>query len=409
MKLLFLTDNFVPESNAPATRTYEHCKEWVKEGVEVTVITGAPNFPYGKTYDGYKNKLYQTEMIDGIKVIRVWTYMTENKGLVKRIIDYFSFAVGAFLAGLFVKTDLIVATSPQLFTALGGCALAKVRRKPWIFELRDLWPEGIKDAGAIKKKRILDFLVSMELCLYRKATFVITVTKGLKQNLISRGIEESKIDTVTNGANLVMFKAREKNQNIIKSLGLENKFVFGYIGTHGMAQGLEFIVESIKEVEDKNIHFLFIGTGAKKEPTVALAKKLNLQNVTFLDPVDKSEVAEYISIIDVALIPLTKTDIHASLIPSKIFESASMKKPILLGVEGEAREIVETHNAGIAFESENKKEFLEGVVKLSSDKILYNELVKGCSELADAFERKRLAAKMLTILREVKEDNERKY
>jgi glycosyltransferase involved in cell wall biosynthesis len=402
MKLLFLTDNFPPESNAPASRTYEHCKEWVNKGMDVTVITCAPNFPYGKTYEGYKNKLYQTEIIDGIKVIRVWTYMTENKGVVKRTADYISYAIGAFLAGLFVKTDLIIATSPQLFTTLGGCALAKVRRKPWIFELRDLWPEGIKDHGAIKKDYLLNFLTKMELCLYRKATHIVTVTSGLKENLISRGIDGSKIDIVTNGANMDLFSPREKDSELLKSLGLEEKFIIGYIGTHGMAHGLEFIMESIKDLEDKRLHFLFVGTGAKKEATVALAKKLNLSNVTFLDPVAKNEVNRYISIIDVALVPLTKTVIHASLIPSKIFESAAMKKPMLLGVEGEAREIIEKHNAGISFEPENKIEFLQALEKISSSSEKYTALQKGCTQLAEAFDRKNLAKKMFDVLENVK-------
>lgn len=401
MKLLFLSDNFPPESNAPASRTYEHSREWVKEGVDVTVITCNPNFPYGRVYEGYENKLYKREIIDGIKVIRVWSYMTENKGAIKRIADYFSYALSAVLAGLFVKTDLIVATSPQLFTALGGCALAKIKRKPWVFELRDLWPEGIKDTGAIKNKTILDFLVKMELYLYRQSDFVVTVTRGLKENLIGRGIEASKIDVVTNGANLELFQPKEKNRNILQRLKLEEKFVFGYIGTHGLAHGLEFIIESIKEIEERRIHFLFIGTGAKKQAVVKLAEKLQLDNVTFLDPVQKNEVADYISVIDVALIPLTKTDIHASLIPSKIFESASMLKPIFLGVEGEAKEIVTGANAGIAFEPENKKEFLEGVERLASDLQLYETLKEGCIGLAKEYDRKNLALKMLKMLHDL--------
>jgi len=405
MRLLFLTDNFPPESNAPASRTYEHCKEWVQEGVEVTVITCAPNFPYGKTYEGYKNKLYQTEIIDGIKVIRVWSYMTENKGVVKRILDYVSYAMGAFIAGLFVKTDLIVATSPQLFTTLGGCALAKVRRKPWIFELRDLWPEGIKDHGAIKKDYLLNFLTKMELCLYRKATHVVTVTQGLKENLSSRGIDANKIDIVTNGANMELFEPIPKDEVLLNTLGLQEKFVVGYIGTHGMAHGLEFIMDCIHVLKDERIHFLFVGTGAKKEATVALAHELGLKNVTFLDPVSKNEVKRYISVIDVALVPLTKTDIHASLIPSKIFESAAMQKPMLLGVEGEARQIVEKHNAGVAFEPENKEEFLNALQKISSSQDLYEELQEGCTELAKAFDRKTLAKKMLTVLKKVGENN----
>jgi len=405
MKLLFLTDNFPPESNAPASRTYEHCKEWVQKGMEVTVITCVPNFPYGKTYEGYKNKLYQTEMIDGIKVVRVWTYMTENKGVVKRILDYMSYAISAFIAGLFIKTDLIVATSPQLFTTLSGCALSKVKRKPWIFELRDLWPEGIKDHGAIKQSFLLNFLTKMELCLYRKATHIVTVTKGLKENLSSRGINPEKIDIVTNGANMSLFKPIDKDTKLLKSLNLTDKFVIGYIGTHGMAHGLEFIVESLKEVKDKNIHFLFVGTGAKKEATVKKAKELNLDNVTFLDPVPKAEVNRYISLIDVALVPLTKTVIHASLIPSKIFESAAMRKPMLLGVEGEAREIVEQYNAGIAFEPENRKEFLTALKEISTNREKYTELQKGCSKLAEAFDRKNLANSMFKVLEKVGSNN----
>ena len=401
MKLLFLTDNFPPENNAPASRTYEHCKEWVQKGMDVTVLTCVPNFPYGKTYEGYKNKLYQTETIDGIKVIRVWTYMTENKGVVKRIIDYMSYAISAFIAGLFIKTDLIVATSPQLFTTLGGCALAKVKRKPWIFELRDLWPEGIKDHGAIKQSFLLNFLTKMELCLYRNATHIVTVTKGLKKNLSSRGIDPNKIDVVTNGANMSLFKPIDKDSELLKSLKLTDKFIIGYIGTHGMAHGLEFIVESLKEVKDENIHFLFVGTGAKKEATVQKAKELNLDNVTFLDPVPKAEVSRYISIIDVALVPLTKTVIHASLIPSKIFESSAMKKPMLLGVEGEAREIVEHYNAGVAFEPENKEEFLTALKEISTNREKYTELQKGCSKLAEAFDRKNLANSMFKVLEKV--------
>lgn len=401
MKLLFLTDNFPPESNAPASRTYEHCKQWVQMGMEVTVITCAPNFPYGKTYQGYKNKLYQTEVMDGIKVIRVWSYMTENKGVVKRVFDYMSYAFSAFIAGLFVKTDLIVATSPQLFATLGGCALAKVKRKPWIFELRDLWPEGIKDHGAIKKDYLLNFLTKMELCLYRKATHIVTVTEGLKENLSSRGIEPNKIDIVTNGANMELFRPLAKDQVLLKNLNLEGKFIVGYIGTHGMAHGLEFIMESLSEFQNSQVHFLFVGTGAKKEATVKKAKALELKNVTFLDPVPKAEVSKYISIVDVALVPLTKTVIHASLIPSKIFESAAMQKPMLLGVEGEARNIVEKYNAGIAFEPENKKEFLEALEKISSDDEAYKQYQAGCAELAEAFDRKVLAEKMFHVLEKV--------
>ena len=170
MRILFLTDNFPPEVNAPATRTYEHCREWVKSGVAVTVITCAPNFPKGKVFQGYKNKLYQKEIIDGIRIIRVWSYMAANKGLIKRTLDYISFAVMAFFAGLPIKCDIIVGTSPQFFTAISSRFLSFFKRKPWVMEVRDLWPESIVAVGALKKdSRIYKFLKWIEKSLYKSA------------------------------------------------------------------------------------------------------------------------------------------------------------------------------------------------------------------------------------------------
>ena len=138
MKILFLTDNFPPEVNAPANRTFEHCLEWVKKGIEVTVITSFPNFPKGKVYDGYKNKFFQIDNMNGIKVIRVWTFITSNSGFYLRILDYLSFSFSSFIAGLFIKTDIIIATSPQFFTAVTGRWLSLFKKKPWIFEVRDI-------------------------------------------------------------------------------------------------------------------------------------------------------------------------------------------------------------------------------------------------------------------------------
>ncbi len=399
MKILFLTDNFPPEVNAPATRTYEHCKEWVKLGARVTVVTCAPNFPHGKIYKGYKNKLYQKENIDGIEVIRVWSYITSNSGFVKRVLDYISFAVSAFIAGSFQKFDIIVATSPQFFTTWAGWALSKVKRKPWIFELRDLWPESIRTVGAMKDEKILDFLEKIELALYKDAKCVIAVTDAFKQNLVNRGINGGKIEVVTNGANIDLFYPRPKDQKLLKKLGLENKFVVGYIGTHGMAHSLDFIVRSISKIKDPDIHFLFIGDGAMKSTIVELANKLNLKNITFLDPISKEEVPRYLSIIDVSLAPLKKSDTFKTVIPSKIFEASAMLKPTLLGVEGQAQEILEHYHACVCFEPENEKDFILKLYLLKSDKRFYIDCIKGCTVLAENFDRKKLAVDMLMILK----------
>jgi glycosyltransferase involved in cell wall biosynthesis len=394
MKILFITDNFPPETNAPATRTYEHCREWADKGVEVTILTCVPNFPQGKVYEGYKNRLYQIETIDGIKVIRIWSYITKNKGFIKRTLDYLSFGFSSFIAGLFLKYDIIIATSPQFFTTWSAWGLSKIKRKPWIFELRDIWPESIKTVGAMKEGKIIKILEKIELGLYKDCAKVICVTESFKENLIARGIKNNKIEIITNGSNLELFYPREKDSALLKELNLQDKFVVGYIGTHGLAHSLDFIIKTIKNIRDKDIHFLFIGDGAMKEEIVNIAQKLNLTNVTFLDPIKKDDVPKYLSVCDISLAPLKKSDTFKTVIPSKIFEASAMQKPTLLGVEGEAKRIIEKYNAGVCFEPENEEDFIKKLYILKDEKN-YDSYKQGCKKLAQDYDRKYLAQKML--------------
>ena len=399
MKILFITDNFPPEVNAPATRTYEHIKEWIKdESVEVTVLTCFPNFPHGKVYNGYKNKLYQREKFDGIDVIRVWSYMSKNEGFVKRVLDYISFAFMAFFVGLFQKFDVIVATSPQFFTTWAGCGLAKIKRRPWVFELRDLWPESIKTVGAMKQGKIIEILEKIELGLYKSSNLVIAVTEAFGRNLIARGIDGNKIKVITNGSNLDLFVPRGKDGELLNQLGLKDKFIVGYIGTHGMAHSLDFIITTISKIKDEKFHFLFVGDGAVKEKIVNLAADLGLKNVTFLDSVSKDEVPRFLSICDAMLAPLKKDDNFKTVIPSKIFEASAMQRPVLLGVKGQAKEILEAYGAGVCFEPENEKDFIEKLNNLTNVNF-YNECKVGCLRLANDYDRKKLAKTMLEILK----------
>ena len=401
MKILFLTDNFPPEVNAPASRTFEHVKEWHKAGHDITVITCAPNFPKGEVYAGYKNKLYQTEMMDGIKVVRVWSYIAENKGFVKRTLDYISYSVTSFFAGLFQKTDIIVATSPQFFTALSGRTLAFWRHKPWIMEVRDLWPESIKTVGAMKDNMFIRYFEWEEMRCYKSAKKIVVVTDSFKRTLISRGVPEGKISVVKNGVSRDLFKPQPKDEALVKSLGLEGKRIIGYIGTHGMAHKLDFILRCAKNMEGKNdYHFLLIGSGAEKANLLKMKEDMDITNVTMLDSVPKSEVHRYISILDLSLINLKKSPLFTTVIPSKIFENAGMEIPIIMGVEGEAQEIVEKYGAGLCFEPENEADFNEKLTMLLSDDDLYQRCKEGCRRLSMDFDRKKLASDMLEVIEE---------
>lgn len=401
MKILFLADGFPPEVSAQASRTYEHCREWVKNGDEVTVITCVPNFPQGKVYAGYKNRWCQEEVIDGIRVIRVWSYMVPNRGVFKRTLDFISFSVTSFLAGLFVETDVIVATSPQFFTALSGRTLSFWKRTPWIMEVRDLWPESITTVGALKDGWFIRYFSWQELRCYKSAKNIVVVTDSFRHKLIERGIYAGKIHIVKNGVNRRLFEPMPKNIALLEKLGLTSKTVIGYIGTHGMAHRLDFIIRCAAKLDDgtNNYHFLLIGDGAEKENLVALKESLGCKNVTMLNSVPKQEVRQYISMLDICLISLKKSELFTTVIPSKIFENAAMGIPILMGVGGEAKEIVGHYGAGICFEPENEPDFMRKLEEISRPDVR-NRLRQGCFRLADDFDRERLAKEMQQIIHE---------
>lgn len=396
MKILFLTDNFPPEVNAPATRTFEHCREWVKAGHDVTVITCFPNYPQGKVYPGYTNSLCKTECMDGIKVVRVWSYMTANKGFIKRIIDFISFSVTSFFAGLFRECDIIVATSPQFFAALSGRTLGFFKRKPWIMEVRDLWPDSIKAVGAMKESVVLKYFSKEEKWCYSSAKKIVVVTNSFKREIAKKGIPEDKIFVIKNGANTELFKPREKSQELLRKLGLEGKRVLGYVGTLGMAHKIDFLIDCVKELDDYAL--MILGNGAEKENIQQKIESEGIKNVVLLDSVSKNEVAEYIALQDAALVNLRKSSLFTTVIPSKIFETASMRIPIMLGVDGEAREMVEEFGAGLFYEPENREDFLEKLNTLFSSPEVYKNCCDGGEKLAAAYDRKRLAAEMLEII-----------
>lgn len=404
MHILFLTDNFPPEVNAPASRTFEHCREWVRHGHQVTVITGAPNFPKGKVFAGYRNKLHQTEQMEGIRVIRVWTYITANEGFQRRILDYMSFMVSAFLASLFVRRpDVVIGTSPQFFTACAAWAASAVKRRPFVFELRDLWPESIRVVGAMKNEWILDLLEKVELFLYRRAFRVVSVTHAFKRDLVRRGIDPHKIRVATNGVDIARFKPQPRDAALVRSLGLEGKFVAGYIGTHGLAHSLETILDAAHKAQsegDDTLAFIFLGDGARKADLKARAVDLGLRNVRFVDSVGKDEVPRYWALLDVAIIHLKRSPLFETVIPSKLFECMGMGIPILHGVAGESAEIVERERVGLTVTPEDSAAMLDGLRRFQRDPALYAQVREHALRAATHYDRSALALSMLETLRD---------
>jgi glycosyltransferase involved in cell wall biosynthesis len=203
-----------------------------------------PNFPDGKLFSGYRNRIWDVEEMDGIRVVRVKTLIAANAGTVLRILDYLSFMITSFMAGLFVpRPDLVATTSPTFFAAVGGCALAAVRGLPFVLEVADLWPDSIVAVGAMKRNLMLRWLEKIELLLYRRAARIVVLTQAFRENLVRRGVSADKIDVVINGVDLLRYQPQPKDATMAVEWGLgDANFVVGYIGTHGMAHALENVL-----------------------------------------------------------------------------------------------------------------------------------------------------------------------
>ena len=402
MNILFMTDNFPPEGNAPATRTYEHAREWVKLGHRVTVITCVPNFPEGVVYPGYANKWYQREEMDGIDVVRVKTYITANEGFARRILDYLSFGFMGCLAGLFQKSpDVIVATSPQFFCACGAWVLSVLRWKPWVFELRDIWPASITAVGAMESSPVVRILEKLEMFLYGRANRIVAVTHSFKAELIDRGIDADKIDVVLNGLDLSTYTpAEQKDTELADRYGLADKFVVGYIGTHGMAHALDKVLDAAALLqENQSIRFLFVGGGAERSRLEQLAVNRGLSNVVMMRRQPKELMPAVWSLCDLSLISLRDTPLFGKVIPSKIFESMGMGLPMIITCpKGEASQIIESTDAGLVLAPENPQALADCVAALYSNRVRLAELSRASGISAKIFDRSRQAALMLESL-----------
>ncbi len=406
MRILFLTHYFHPEGNAPATRVSEMTRRWAAQGHDVTVITGVPNVPDGVVYAGYRNRWLQRELHGGVEVVRVWTYLAPNKGAARRIANYVSFMVTAALAGLRVRRpDIVIATSPQFFCGWAGAIVSALRRRPFVLEIRDLWPESIEAVGALRNRRLLRFLEWLERRLYAAASWIVTVGDGYRGKLTLRGVDPARIDVIPNGVDLGLFLAGADGRPVRERYGLGDRFVCAYLGTIGMGCGLDVVLRAARTLRERgrdDVRFLLVGDGAVREELEAQARAEGLTAVIFTGRQPKSEMPAFLAATDACLVHLTRTELFKTVLPSKIFEAAAMRKPIVLGVEGFAAELVAGAEAGICIQPENERELLEAALKLAADPALARQLgATGYERIATRYTYDRLAqvyANLLTRL-----------
>ncbi len=402
MKILFLTQYCPPEVGAPQNRIFEFAKQLKKFNHEVTILTAMPNYPKGEIFEGYRGKKVVLEEIDGIKIVRTSIYATKDKSFTKRLRNYLSFTFSSVLTGskYIDKQDAIITESPPLFLGWSGYILAKRKKAKFIFNVSDLWPESAVKLDMLHNKLLIKLSTWLEEFCYKKAHAVTGQTQGIVDNIVSRGFDKNKVHLITNGVDTEFFKRENRDEEFRKELGIDNKFAICYAGIHGIAQGLEVIIESADILRDyKDIQFLFFGDGPEKETLINMVKEKGLNNVTFMPVQSKPKMPRIIASMDATIIPLKRLDLFKGALPSKMFEALSSELPIILAVEGEAEKLIKSAGAGITVEPENSKEIAEAVLTLYKDESLRSKLGQnGRKYVMENYAREAISRKLEKIL-----------
>jgi glycosyltransferase involved in cell wall biosynthesis len=401
MRILFFTHYFPPEVNAPANRTFEHCQAWANAGHEVHVVTCVPSHPLGRPFAGFRRCWYSHEVADGIHVHRVWTCLAPNRAVFWRTVNYLSFVPTAvWRAWRLGRFDVAVGTSPQFFCAVATWLYTRVRRTPWVFELRDLWPESIPGVGAMKRSFALRLLERLELRMYRDATAIVCLTEAFIRTLRARGIEAAKLHWIPNGIEPSFWQAADRDAARAE-LGLRDDDVLAsYVGTTGMAHGLGTLITAaglLRSVPD--VRILIVGDGAELGALRDLASRQGLSNVVFTGLVPHEKVPGILAASDMALVTLKPCDVFKTVLPSKMFEAMAAGRPIVLGVEGEAQTVLEHAGAGVAVQPGDAAAMAAAIARLASDR---HERVRmgraGAAFVAREFSRPLWATRYLSLL-----------
>ncbi len=409
MKICVMCHYFWPELCAPAARLSEMGEAWADQGHEVTVVTNFPNHPTGTIHPGYENKKFMIEQKGKLRIIRCYTYATPNEGIIKKTMGHLTFAFASvWQAARHLKgTDIIVLSSPPLFSGIGAWLLSKRLRVPYIIEVRDIWPAIFIELGILKNKFLIWILEKFELFLYKQSVHVVTVTESFSDAIRER-IEPSKVSTIPNGVDITRYVPGNKSPGLLEEFGVKGKFVVLYLGTHGISQALNSIVNTARLLEDeKEIHFLFIGEGADKKKVMEQAETLNLSNVSFFPSQPKEKVLSIYHCADVCLVPLKNIPLFDTFIPSKMFEVMASGVPLIGCVSGESKSILERSEGGaIICAPENEKELAEKILDYKANPQKYSEMAeKGRDFVSREFNRKELALKYLALITEKQADN----
>jgi colanic acid biosynthesis glycosyl transferase WcaI len=415
VKILYVSQYFPPEMGAPAGRAAELSRLWVEDGHEVTVLTGFPNHPTGIVPPEYRSKfrrLVMREQHHDVNVVRTWLLPFPNRRAYERVLNYISFFVSAAITGMSLsRPDAVIASSPQLLVGLSGWWLARCKRVPFVFEVRDLWPESLAAVGAGNADSLFyRLLAQIAGFLYRSCDRLVVVTPAFREYLIKYWhIPANKIDVVENGVDTNLFNGREFSSALKHTLGAEGKFLVSYVGTVGMAHGLETLLGAASLLQEKapEVLFLLVGEGAEKEHLISAVKSRGLANVRFVGQQPRENIPDFICASDACLVLLKRAELFKTVLPTKMLEFMACARPVILGVDGYAREIMDEANAGIFIQPEDPSALAEAVLRLAADPALRNSLGRnGRQHVLRYFSRQHTAEKYLDVLQNLLGDDQ---
>ena len=403
MRIAYLCHYFVPEPAAPAARVYELARAWVGAGHAVSVITTFPNHPVGRIAPEYRGRWWATEWLDGIRVLRCWLYAVPNRGVARRGLDHLSFMLSSAVLGAprLGEVDVVIASSPTLFSALSGLVVARAKRVPFVLEIRDLWPEAIVGLGLMRPgSLIVRALEGLARLLYRQAARIVVVTEACADRLAAQGVDRGRIDVIPNGADTRLFSPATDGCPTRAALGLDGRFVVAYVGSHGLSHGLGAVLDAA--ATQPQVTYLLVGDGADRERLVAERDRRRLANVIMRPSVPRSELPGVYASADVCLVPLRDVPVFDAFVPSKLFEVLAAGRPVVGAVRGEARAILERSGGALLVDPERGDQLAAAVERLRTDPELRTRLGQHGRAFAERhYDRDVLAARYLAILRGV--------
>jgi glycosyltransferase involved in cell wall biosynthesis len=402
VRIAYVSHYFVPEPAAPAARVHEFGRAWARAGHQVSVVTTFPNHPLGRIPRAYRGRWWATECLDGMRVLRCWLFATPNRGVGRRGLDHLSFMATAVLLGLprLGQVDVVIASSPTLFSAVSAWLMARIQRVPFVLEVRDLWPEAIVSLGLMRPGLSVRVLQGLADFLYARAARVVVVTEAFADRLIARGIPRSKLCVIPNGADTALFSAGVDRAAARAALGYTDQFVVAYVGTHGLSHGLGAVLDAAASQPD--VAYLLVGDGADRERLVHERDRRGLGNVKMCPSVARSEVPGVYAAADVCLVPLRDVPLFDAFVPSKLFEVLAAGRPVVGAVRGEARAILERSGGALVVEPESGPAIAAAIGQLRADPVLRERLERAGQAFARThYDRDALAGRYLDLLRTV--------